>query len=94
MTLVLRTSIDFRCGTPEKDLTAMWSSIVSDSEMTRVARLTGRKLPLSRAFWQKQAERAVMNYMFREAALPPGNRLAVDRLSDDTVLVAREWKDA
>jgi CheY-like chemotaxis protein len=67
--------------------------ILSDGELSRVARLAGRTLPLNRAFWRKQAERAVMNYMFREAVLPPGGRLAVDRLSDDTVLLARDWTD-
>lgn len=67
---------------------------LSDLEMSRIARLAGRRLPLSRAFWQKQAERALMNYLFREAALPPNNRLAIDQLSDDAVLVARDWKDA
>lgn len=68
--------------------------IMNDSEMSRVARLADRKLPLSKAFWRKQAERAVMNYMFREAALPPGARLTIDHLSDETVLLARDWKDA
>jgi CheY-like chemotaxis protein len=66
---------------------------LSDLEMSRITKLTGRQLPPGRAFWQKQAERALMNYMFREAELPPVNRLAIDRLSDDTVLAARDWKD-
>ncbi len=74
---------------PHGDVTV----VLSDPDMSRIARLTGRQPPPSRAFWQKQAERALMNYMFLEAALPPGNRLAIDRLSDDTVLSAREWKD-
>ncbi len=67
--------------------------VLGDAEISRITRLTGRQLPLSKPFWRKQAERALMNYLFREAALPPANRLAVDRLSDDTVLLAREWKD-
>lgn len=74
---------------PHGDVTV----VLSEPEMSRISRLTGRQLPLSRAFWRKQAERALMNYMFREAVLPPGSRLAIDRLSDDTVLVARDWKD-
>jgi len=48
-------------------------------------------LPPGRGFWQQQAERALMNHMFRQAALPPGNRLAMDRVGDDAVLLAREW---
>jgi hypothetical protein len=75
---------------PHGDVTV----VLSEVEMSRIARLTGRQPPPSRAFWQKQAERALMNHMFLDAALPPGNRLATDRLSDDTVLAARDWKDA
>ena len=46
------------------------------------------------AFWQQQAERALMNHMFRHAALPPGNHLNVDRLDDEAVLLAREWNSS
>ncbi len=63
------------------------------TEVARVARLTGRQLPPGKAFWRQQAERALMNYMFRNATLPPGNRLAVERLSDEAVLLARDWRD-
>ena len=62
-------------------------------EVARVARQAGRELPPGKAFWRQQAERALMNHMFRKAALPPGNRLAVDRVSDEAVLLAREWRD-
>ena len=74
---------------PHGDVTV----VLSNPEMSRIARLTGRQPPPSRAFWREQAERALMNHMFLEAALPPGDRLAIDRLSDDTVLAARDWKD-
>ena len=66
---------------------------IDAAEVARVARLTGRQLPPGKAFWREQAERALMNHMFRNASLPPGNRLAVDRVSDDAVLLAREWHD-
>ena len=62
------------------------------SEMARIARLAGRTLPIGTAFWQKQAERALMNYLFEQANLPPDGRLMVNRLPDETVLQAREWK--
>ena len=64
---------------------------ISESEIARIARLSGRRLPPSRAFWQQQAERALMNHMFQHAALPPGNHLAIGRLADEAVLQAREW---
>ena len=41
---------------------------ISASEMSRIARLSGRPLPPGRAFWQQQAERALMNHMFTQAA--------------------------
>lgn len=64
---------------------------LNEREMSRIGLLTGRTLPPSRGFWQHQAERALMDYLYREAALPPSGRLAIDRLSDDTVLQARDW---
>jgi DNA-binding response OmpR family regulator len=66
---------------------------IDPNEVTRIARLTGRQLPPSRAFWRQQAEQALMNHLFRNAALPPGNRLMVNRLSDDAILLARDWRD-
>ena len=64
---------------------------ISASEISRIAKLSGRPLPPGRAFWQQQAQRALMNHMFREAALPPEGRLIVDRVADEVVLLAREW---
>jgi CheY-like chemotaxis protein len=64
---------------------------ISASEVARIAKLSGRPLAPGPAFWQQQAQRALMNHLFRDAALPPENRLAVDRLADETVLLAREW---
>jgi DNA-binding response OmpR family regulator len=67
---------------------------ISASEISRIARLSGRPLPPGRAFWQQQAERALMNHMFRQAALPPENHLAIAHLDDEAVLLAREWNPA
>jgi DNA-binding LytR/AlgR family response regulator len=66
---------------------------IPSTEVARVARLTGQHLPPSKAFWREQAERALMNHMFRNATLPPDNHLAVDRISDEAVLLARDWRD-
>jgi len=66
---------------------------ISNAEMSRIAKLSGHTPSPRRAFWQQQAERALMNHLFREAALPPGNHLVVNRLADEVVLLAREWRD-
>jgi CheY-like chemotaxis protein len=66
---------------------------MSATEVARITKLSGRHVAPSRTFWQQQAERALMNHMFREAALPPDNHLIVTRLSDAVVLLAREWSD-
>jgi DNA-binding response OmpR family regulator len=64
---------------------------ITEAVLARVARQIGRALPPDKAFWQQEAERALMNYLFREATLPPEQRLVIDRLSDETILRAREW---
>jgi hypothetical protein len=65
--------------------------VINDKEISRISRLSGHKLAPGKRFWQQQAERALMNHLFREAALPPDNRLVVDRLSDEVVLLAKDW---
>ena len=67
---------------------------ISPKEVTRITRLSGRQVAPGRAFWQQQAERALMNHMFRNATLPPGDHLVVSQLADEVVLLARESKDA
>ncbi len=64
---------------------------ISEAEMSRITRLTRRPMPPGRPFWRQQAERALMNFLFLEATLPPDGRLAVNRLSDEAVLLARNW---
>jgi DNA-binding response OmpR family regulator len=65
---------------------------ISNAEISRIARLSGRPLPPGPAFWQQQAQRALMNYVFKHAALPPDARLAITQIADDVVLLAREWE--
>jgi DNA-binding response OmpR family regulator len=66
---------------------------IGASEAARIAKLAGRQLPPGGAFWRQQAERALMNHLFQNSALPAGDHLAVNRLSDEVALQAREWKD-
>jgi len=67
---------------------------IAPAEAARITKLVGRQVPLGRGFWQQQAERALMNHLFQNSALPAGNHLTVSLLSDEVVLQAREWKDA
>jgi DNA-binding response OmpR family regulator len=64
---------------------------VDPNEVARVARTTGRDLHPSGAFWRQRAERAVVNQFFRESAPPPGNRLLVNHIPDDAILLAKDW---
>jgi DNA-binding response OmpR family regulator len=64
---------------------------INPAEVSRVDRETTRQLAPAGAFWHQRAERALVNYLFREAALPPDNHLVVDRLTNDAVSLAREW---
>jgi CheY-like chemotaxis protein len=64
---------------------------VDPAVVARVARETGRDLQAGGAFWRQRAERAVVNQFFREAAPPPGNRLVVNRISDEAVRMANDW---
>ena len=65
--------------------------VPSINEVARVARVTERELRPSGAFWRQRAERAVVNHLFREAAMPPDNRLVVDHVSDDAIRLAKDW---
>jgi len=66
---------------------------ISAKEAGRITKLIGLQVSPSRMFWRQQAERALMNHLFLNAALPPNDHLAINRLSDEVVLVAREWRD-
>jgi len=64
---------------------------IEQREVARVMRITKRHLRVTGAFWHQRAERAVVDYLFRHAALPPDGRLVVSRLQDDTIRLAAEW---
>ena len=42
-------------------------------------------------FWHRQAENALINYLWSEAALPEGGRLVIDRVSGPMVDEAMAW---
>ncbi|MCM3881217.1 MAG: response regulator [Vicinamibacterales bacterium] len=65
--------------------------VVDLKEVTRLAKVIERELPVGGAFWRQRAERAVVNHFFREAAPPAGNRLVLNHISDDAIVLARSW---
>jgi CheY-like chemotaxis protein len=83
----------FHVRHPGKGLEGDVFVTINAAEMPRIAKLTARQLPPRRAFWREQAERALMNYLFRDAALPPGNHLTIKRIPDEAVDLEREWRD-
>jgi DNA-binding response OmpR family regulator len=64
---------------------------IDANEVARVSRLIGRDLRVGGEFWRQRAERAVVNHFFREASPPPDNRLALKKVSDDAILLAKDW---
>ena len=85
------TSIASSCAMPAADRRARSSSPSARRKSPGSPGSAGAHFRPANPFWQQQAERALMNHMFRHAALPPGNHLAVTRLEDDAAILAREW---
>ena len=48
---------------------------------SKIARECGKDLGGSGSFWHRQAENALVNYLWSEAALPEGGRLVITRVS-------------
>ena len=72
---------------PQGDLTVT----IDQKEVARIMRITARHLRITGAFWHQRAERAVVDYLFRHAELPPDRWLVVSHLPDDMVRLAAEW---
>ena len=59
--------------------------------VTQAARETGRDFRPSGGFWRQQAERALLNHLWTEAALPPAERLAITRVTGTMMNEAMAW---
>jgi DNA-binding response OmpR family regulator len=57
----------------------------------RVSRQSGRALNPAGAFWQQQAETALLNYLWSEARLPDAGRLVVSRVTGTMLDEASSW---
>src|SRR5262249_46462069 len=65
---------------------------IEAAAIARVAREAKRELKPSGEFWRRQAETALVNYLWSEAALPPDGRLVVAAVGGGTVDEAATWK--
>ena len=59
--------------------------------LERVARECRHTLRPAGAFWQKQAESALLNYLWNEAEPPEGGRLVVNRVTGPMLDAAARW---
>jgi DNA-binding response OmpR family regulator len=61
--------------------------------VARIARECKRPLAATGAFWRRQAESALVNYLWNEAELPEGDRLVVSRVTAAMLDAAVDWSD-
>jgi DNA-binding response OmpR family regulator len=70
------------------------SSVIVEIEaatIERVARESKRDLKPTGEFWRRQAEKALVEYLWSEAALPPSGRLVVETIGGRAVDEAATW---
>jgi DNA-binding response OmpR family regulator len=61
--------------------------------LARVAREAKRNLSPAGAFWRRQAESALVNYLWSEAALPEARRLVVSGVTASMLDAASSWSE-
>ena len=66
---------------------------IEPSVLARVARESRRTLSPTGAFWQRQAESALVNHLWSEAELPEEGRLVVSRATGSMVTDAMSWSE-
>jgi len=64
---------------------------IDPDAVSRVERLTRRRLAPDGAFWRNQAERLLSGYLWSEGKIPPGGLLTVKDVSRDDLDVAANW---
>jgi hypothetical protein len=64
---------------------------IDPKAVATIARECRKDLAGSGGFWHRQAENALINYLWSEAALPEGGRLVIDRVSGPMVDEAMAW---
>ena len=64
---------------------------IDPEAVSRVERLTRRRLAPDGAFWRNQAERLLSGYLWSEGKIPPGGLLTVKDVSRDDLDIAASW---
>jgi CheY-like chemotaxis protein len=65
--------------------------IVDTKAVTRLTKEARRRLSPEGAFWREQAQRALVNHLWSEAALPDDRRLVITRVTGTMVDAAISW---
>jgi CheY-like chemotaxis protein len=66
---------------------------IDRSAVMRISRESGKSLSPSGHFWRRQAENALVNYLWSEAQLPEAGRLVLDMVTGSMVDEAVDWSD-
>ena len=66
---------------------------IDPKSVASISREARRELRVSGSFWRDQAERALANYLWSEAALPEGGRLVIDRVPGPMLDEAMRWSE-
>jgi len=65
---------------------------INPEAVSRVERLTRRRLEPGGAFWRGQAERLLASYLWTEGKPPPTGALTVEDVSREDLDIAADWK--
>ena len=66
---------------------------IDPKAVARLERQSKRQFSASGGFWRKQAERALVNYLWSEANLPDAGRLVVERVTGPMIDEAVSWRE-
>jgi DNA-binding response OmpR family regulator len=65
---------------------------IDPEAVSRVERLTHRRLEPGGSFWRGQAERLLSAYLWTEGTVPPAGRLTVSDIPREDIEMAVDWK--
>jgi DNA-binding response OmpR family regulator len=65
--------------------------VIDPKAVARIAKEARRTLSPTGAFWREQAQRALVNHLWTEAALPDGGRLVITRVTGTMADAAISW---
>jgi DNA-binding response OmpR family regulator len=65
---------------------------INPAAVSRVERLTRRRLEPGGAFWRRRAERLLSAYLWTEGRTPPGDQLTIDDVSREDLELAADWE--